>query len=271
MHRFNDTLSYGRRLLCATTLVIIFLNGFILHSSTAQDHPNNQGLVDLHGVWPFFSITVCWRDNYIQWRDQMHSVQAEVDRVISHSSKYRFVGWNVCNAVGGARIEVTINESWPASEVGRQWVCISGTLSQCAKSQDRPTRMHLNFSMGDTEFKDCRVNPQKSQCIRAIAVHEFLHAIGFLHEQLRADATRFDPACTRPLQEEELSSQPRPASWLPLFAYDEKSIMNYCNGINHTTGQPNPDIYHRPVELPELDNKSLKTLESYTAGFLPRQ
>lgn len=54
--------------------------------------------------------------------------------------------------------------------------------------------------------------------IRAIAVHEFGHAIGFTHEQNRADA---------PGECQLLAQGTNPDTLLT--PYDPTSVMNYCN------------------------------------------
>jgi hypothetical protein len=54
-----------------------------------------------------------------------------------------------------------------------------------------------------------------------LAVHEFLHALGFMHEQQRSDS---EPSCEL---EDDANSVEEPGADL-LTPYDDQSIMNYC-------------------------------------------
>jgi hypothetical protein len=78
-----------------------------------------------------------------------------------------------------------------------------------------------NFSPG------CQA--QVEFCNKAVAVHEFGHAIGFAHEQNRADA----PAECR------ADSQGTTGDW-NLTEYDLHSVMNYCNPSWNGDGRLSP-------------------------------
>ena len=66
-------------------------------------------------------------------------------------------------------------------------------------------------------------------CIKAIAVHEFGHAIGFAHEQNRPDTPG---ECQQPKQGENGD--------LLLTPYDPNSVMNYCNQKYNNDGKLSP-------------------------------
>ena len=75
--------------------------------------------------------------------------------------------------------------------------------------------MVLNF-----EFKKWSQScaSMKENCVKAITVHEFGHALGFAHEQNRFDA---------PGEYQQLKRGT--SGDLLLTPYDPRSVMNYCN------------------------------------------
>jgi len=87
--------------------------------------------------------------------------------------------------------------------------------------------MWLNFSF-TTWSPSCRAT--RENCIRSIAVHEFGHALGFAHEQNRAD-TLAD--CNEAGARDQLPG----FRGVPIGTWDRRSVMNYCNPIWNGAGR----------------------------------
>jgi Ricin-type beta-trefoil lectin domain len=62
---------------------------------------------------------------------------------------------------------------------------------------------------------------QRQKCISVMGVHEFGHALGWLHEQ-------DNPSATTPC---EIATKTGQTNGLPLWAVDEQSIMSYCSPV----------------------------------------
>jgi hypothetical protein len=88
----------------------------------------------------------------------------------------------------------------------------------------RENGMKLNFDPSTYARVACA--GRANECIKALAVHEFGHALGFTHEQNRPDA----PAECR---DEHKSGSV--GDYL-VTEYDPKSIMNYCEPLWTGTG-----------------------------------
>ena len=199
-------------------------------------------IVDDAGLWPTHQIEVCWVTLTLDQAKERALAQSAVQKFIEANSDFRFgQSWNKCDSTLKARIQITVADTDEESEVGY-------------KGGSFPTDISLNF-----QFKrwnpDCSVTEDRRQnCIQTVAVHEFLHALGTLHEQLSQDLAQKDPACYLLYKDRQDYFGARPRA---LTEYDAGSIMNYCN-----------KIYATPPHLSDLDIKGLKAL-SARSGQLP--
>lgn len=152
--------------------------------------------------WPSPNIPVCWENPTPTDAAAMAWVKDSVERTWSAASALKFTGWAKCAPINKG-IRIRIAEAGPhVKSLGR---FIDG----------RVDGMVLNFTFASWS-QSCQA--KREHCIRAVAVHEFGHAVGFTHEQNRADA----PGECRLLAQ---GTSPDTA----LTPYDPTSVMNYCN------------------------------------------
>jgi hypothetical protein len=199
-----------------------------------------EGYVDLEGLWGSpASIAVCWEPGADRNTQEKIWVKKAVRAHISDASSVSFRGWGDCTD-GMIGIRIKVADENPVSEVGRQW----SRDANGARRQNNvgrwiqlPTRMVLNFTFGfEPNFRAvCQTDLE--HCIRALAVHEFLHAIGFLHEQLRPDTPQ---ECRERYEyaSDVRGFRPAPATQ----DYDPDSHMNYCG-----------NMYRKPIRLSKGD------------------
>jgi hypothetical protein len=152
--------------------------------------------------WDIRSIFVCWENPSSAYAEPMAWTQDAVKRTWQAESSLTFLGWGECPQKSkGIRIQI--------DDSGPQVKTLGRFLDQM------PNGMVLNFTFQNWS-KDCQLS--REHCIRAIAVHEFGHAIGFTHEQNRPHA----PGECKGLRQ---GSDPDKL----LTPYDPDSVMNYCN------------------------------------------
>lgn len=153
-------------------------------------------------LWQAATIPVCWENPSVKYANEMDWVSDAVRRTWETASALKFTGWKACAAINNG-IRIQIADAGPH-------------VKSLGRGLDRMKNgMVLNFTFGNWG-QSCQ--SKKEDCIRAIAVHEFGHAIGFTHEQNRADA----PGECRLLAQ---GTDPDAA----LTPYDPASVMNYCN------------------------------------------
>jgi hypothetical protein len=215
--------------------------------------PKNAGtqerpffIVDTAGIWPAHNIDVCWDNPEPAYEADRSLVKKSVSAFIEANSEYRFSGWGTCDSLQKGRIQIAVRDAQAESVVGYQQM--PGLFGA---PQPRPTRMTLNFTFQQWNQPCAQPPTFRSRCISTIAVHEFLHALGAIHEQLSKNLAQEDPECWKIYKDKAdvHGTSPR-----PLTSYDPDSIMNYCR-----------PIYSEPTRLSVLDLQGLTALSTLTS------
>jgi hypothetical protein len=170
-------------------------------------------------------IFVCWENPSEAYKPQMAEVQSAIRSTWQAYSSISFV-WssNACTERSvGIRIEIA-DAGAVTQGLGRQ---VDGVHNG----------MTLNFDFRNWNT-GCRDASVYDTCVKAVAVHEFGHAIGFAHEQNRPDTPG---ECAQPAQ--------GPNGDAMLTPWDVHSVMNYCN-----------PTYINGGVLSQLDIQALQTV-----------
>jgi hypothetical protein len=192
-------------------------------------------------VWRITEIPVCWEAeamNTVSESDRQLVRAAIADSwetalsdtsAVPPSDYVHFTGWDACDSdpVAAANgIHITTFTGDPHT------VAIGNQLAGV------PDGMQLNFTFQSWSPSCLDVDPTnpadtdqvRKHCVYAIAVHEFGHALGLVHEQNRPDTPT---TCTE-------SKQTSPNGDFTIGLWDQQSVMNYCNPNWNNSGILSP-------------------------------
>ncbi|MDW9354136.1 ATPase [Sinorhizobium meliloti] len=160
--------------------------------------------------WRTLEIPVCWENPNSRDIKERQTVRSAIEENWQRYSALTFPGWGKCSDHFTKGIRIRISDERPRTiKLGR---LVSG----------RRNGMILNFNF-QRWGRDC--SQHQEFCLRALAVHEFGHALGFTHEQNRSDAP-----------DECRGEATGAVGDYNVTRYDPSSVMNYCRSIWNGNG-----------------------------------
>ncbi|MFL9917988.1 M12 family metallopeptidase [Paraburkholderia fungorum] len=171
------------------------------------------GYVSTDHLWPHGIVEVCWENGDDTNRDARLTAESAVENSWQRVAKITFRGWKSCvTGFQGIRIRIIDDGGNPTSLIGTRLDKISNGM-----------QLNLTFKRWYPDICGARVD----ECIKVETMHEFGHALGLIHENIRSDAPQ---KCKDRYNADGRDIPPGDADTKGTD-YDPDSIMNYCHLI----------------------------------------
>ncbi len=132
-------------------------------------------------IWTSLTIPVCWENPKDASATRRGWVQKQITNTWQKYSQVEFTGWGTCKSSSkGIRIRIADEVATTGTRLGKALDGVKNGVT-------------LNLSMdAPPSYADCGALFGDQACVRSTATHEFGHALGFAHEQMRRDNPDFD-------------------------------------------------------------------------------
>jgi hypothetical protein len=190
-----------------------------------------SALYKLAGLEPFENgtVPVCWAPGINPESDIPKTIRQWVESTWSQNANVTFTGWGNC-AEQFAKDMPDEHRIFIQRTGGRSQ---SDPGPQTRNGVPRPTLMELNFNASWLCDTFPWLGYSNKECVVWTAVHEFGHALGFLHEHDRPDFS----GC----RQYDWAWPNKQGGGEALTVYDSSSVMNYCSdGAGTNKGRLTP-------------------------------
>ena len=199
--------------------------------------------------WPTKSIKVCFENASSQNAVERRWIKEAVEETWQKHCGLTFIDWCQCdNNLYNIRVLIKNDDTT------RPYARALGSLNDGLKNGIVLNKQWVSIGCGDLMHKD-------EDCFKAVAIHEFGHAIGFSHEHANPNCCRRgDMGGTDVID-------PRSDDWIVNEVCDESSVMSYCNPkySNHGSLSPNDiSMIQRIYGLPFKSDNSVVIRDNFS-------